>query len=238
MNKRRTMLLGGILALLSIFAVACGQEESKSKFESTEYRIFANETKDKLNIEEPHYIHSLDTSIVTAQIGESGDIIITSIGQGNTAVYVGDSVGLSNSARIQLSVGTSGKIDDIRINEFDGRRVVPTVKQAVIISGTVGSPISPREINLQMNGTHFIVTYDMEVTSWIKNMSIGLSAKISDIIVVDNPDHPHELYIEVSGTPLSASSEVFDITIPGENAGRGWDVYVIHRDNAKFDIVQ
>jgi hypothetical protein len=202
-------------------------------FESFEYRIFAVETKDKLNIENPQYIHTHDPTVVDALINVSGDIVITSLKQGNTTVYVGDTGGLSNSARIHLSVDSSGKFIEINIHEFDSRSVKAIIKQSVNITGTSGSNIIPKEIILMMDNTHFIVDEDMDVSSWITNLPPGLNAIIS---FIQGGPHPHEVYIEVSGIPSVLSSDIIKIIIPGVNAGSGWDVFVENNPNAKFNI--
>jgi len=230
MNKGKLVFSGIGLVLLLMMLTVCEQEPV---FESSEYRISADRTSEELNIEDPQHIHSTNEAVATARI-DAGEIIIVSVGQGGTTVYIGDSVGLSNSARIEVNVDAAGKIQT-QIQKFDGSKVTVTVKENVVISGTVGSAITSKEIYLMMDGTDFIATTNgMDASSWIDNLPAGLSASIS---YVQSGEHPHEVKITVSGTPQSASSESVKITIPAANSARGWDVYIGTQSKAKFEIL-
>lgn len=233
--KTKKWLFSGIMSILFIIMLAACEQEQEPEFVSSDFIIPAGETKDILNIEEPRYILSNNTAVVTARIEENGDIIITSKGRGNTTVYIGDVIGFSNSARIETGVDETGKIN-AQITKFDGRAVVPVITRNVTIDGKVGEEISPKTVVLMIDNTHFKVDFDLDVSSWIVNLPTGLSAILTDIIVVDNPDYPHQIEITVSGTPLSASSEEIKITLPAANAGNSWDVYFRIRPGAKFDI--
>jgi hypothetical protein len=233
--ENRKMAFGKIgVALFLVMFTMCGQDpEDEPEFKPSEYRIRANETAETLNIEEPRYIHSSNAAVVTARI-VSGDIIITSTGRGGTSVFVGDSAGLSNSARIDADVDAAGNIK-VQIQKFDGHSVRAVIKQGVTINGSVGNEISQKQITLMMDGTDFIAEEDTDASSWIINLPPGLSAIIS---YVQAGDHPHEVYITVSGTPQSAYSEALQITIPAANSARNWDVYVETRADAIFAITE
>ena len=230
--RNRKMAFGAIsAALFLLMFTMCEQEPTDGPdFKSSEYIISAEETVQILNIDDPQHVHSSNNAVVTVKI-EASDIIIVSAGQGRAQVFVGDGAGLSNSARIDAEVDAAGNIKT-QIQKFDGNSVRAVVKQGVVISGSAGNPIPQRQIRLMMDGTHFIATEDMDASSWI-NLPAGLSASIS---YVQAGDRPHEVYIAVSGTPLSASSETLKVTIPAANSGRSWDVFVESRDDTKFDI--
>ena len=229
---KKNNLFTCILFILLILFSACDEQP---KFIISEYRISADETGDILNIEEPQYILSENTFIITA-LFDNRDIIITSVREGRTNVIIGDKIGFSNQARIQILVENTGRIVIENITKFDGKLLIPNIKNTVTINGTAGNEISRTRIDLQMNGTHFIVAYDMDVTSWFINLPSGLTAVIFDIFAT-NPGYPNEVSINISGTPLSASYEVIRITVPAENAGRNQDVYFNTRADAVFNII-
>jgi len=229
---RKINSISGFLFVLFILFTAC---DDQPQFKISEYRISADETEDILNIEEPQYILSENTLIIKA-VFDNGDIVITSVREGRTNVTIGDKIGFSNQARIQILVKKTGRIIIEEITKFDGRLLIPNIKNAVTINGSVGNEITQTRIDLQMNGTHFIVTEDIDVTSWFINIPAGLTAVIFDIFAT-NPGYPNEVSIYISGTPLSASSEVIRITVPAENAGRNQDVYFNTRADAVFNVV-
>ena len=228
---RKINLISGFLYVLFILFTACDEQP---QFKISEYRISADETGDVLNIEDPQYILSENPLIIKA-VFDNGDIVITSVREGRTNVIIGDKIGFSNQARIQILVENTGRIIIEVITKFDGKLLIPNIKNAVTINGVTGNEIPQTRIDLQMNGTHFIVTYDMDVTSWFINIPVGLTAVIFDIFAT-NPGYPNEVSIYISGTPLSASSEVIRITVPAENAGRNQDVYFNTRSDAVFNV--
>ena len=218
-----------IIIILSFLLILSACDE----FISSEYRISSEQTLELLNVKEPKLINSSNKSVATAMI-ESGGIVITSVAQGYTEVFVSDSpAGLSNSARIQVNVDDTGKIR-VKIYPFDESNQIKVIfKQNVTIEGTVGIDISPSVIYLMLDGTHFIADEDMDASSWITNLPSGLSAVIS---YVQDAEFPHEVKITVSGIPQASCSELITITIPKDNTPTGWDIYVESRSGAQFDI--
>jgi hypothetical protein len=226
--KNRKMAVSGTIMILFVFLLLTVCEP----FESSEYRIPADQTLEILNIDDPQYIHSSKTSVAKARI-ESGGIIISSVGHGGTVVFVSDSSGLSNSALIITDVANNGKIT-VKIRRFDeSTRIRAVVKENVSIEGVVGNAISPSLVYLLMDNTHFIADYDMDASSWITNLPLGLSGIIT---YVQGGEFPHEVKITVSGTPQSAYSSPLAITIPKENTPTGWEIYVETRTGAQFAI--
>jgi len=233
--KNTKILLNGFLFILSLIICTC--DDFSEIFETSEYRILSGKTLEILNIDNPRYVFSENKDVAVIQI-ENGDIVITSTGKGRTNVYIGDIVGLSNQARIMFYVEGTGKIVIEEITVFNGKAVNPNIKYAVTVNGIVGNEITQTRVDLQMNGTHFIVTLDMDVTSWFTNLPAGLSAQIFEIFAFDPSNGPNEVYINISGTPLSASSEEIKITVPGANSGRTWEVYFNTRADARFNITK
>jgi len=232
---KKNNFLFSVIALILLIISACDDQSPQEIFNASEYRIKYEETLEILNIENPQHVHSVNIGVVIVKI-ENGDIIITSVGEGRTDVYIGDSIGLSNQARINISVDGTGRIIVETIMKYDGRAVNPNIKYAVTINGSVGSEITQTRIDLQMNGTHFIVTEDMDVTSWFINLPSGLSARIFDIFASNPERGPNEVYILIFGIPLSTSSDIIKIIVPRINAGRNWDVYFNTRYDAIYNI--
>jgi len=235
MKRKKVLFFGIVLVVLSILIFAC--DEQQEKFETSEYRIMSGESVEILNIENPQYVYSENNKIAVVRI-ENDDIIIASTGKGRTNVYIGDKIGFSNNARIMLYVEGTGRINIEEITRFDGKAVNPNIKYAVTVNGTAGIEITQTRIDLQMNGTHFIVIQDMDVTSWFVNLPAGLSAKIFDIFASDPSVGPNEVSIYIYGTPLADSSEEIQIILPGANSGRLWDVYFNARSDARFNIAK
>ena len=219
--------------LISILLLWASCDE-QPLFVPAEFRISAEDTEGVLNLI-PQFILSDNTSVAIADIN-NGNIVITSAGEGRTTVRFGDKIGFSNQASIRLFVDETGKIKIEEIKEFDGRAVNPNIKYAVTINGVTNSEILKKRIDLQMNGTHFIVTEDMDVTSWFVNLPKGLTAEIFETFASNPERGPNEVYIYISGIPQSVSSDVIRIIVPGINTGRGWDVYFSIRSDALFDI--
>jgi len=226
-----------VFLIAVLFVSACDNNSHPEVFEMSEYIIVSEETLDTLNIEYPEYVHSDNKNIADITIRKD-DIIITSTGKGRTNVYIGDKIGLCNCAVIIIYVDGNGNINVEDINRYDGKAVNPNIKYAVTINGIVGNEIAQTRIDLQMDGTHFIVTENMDVTSWFINLPTGLKAKIFEIFATDPIRGPNEVYIQITGTPLSLSSEEIKITVPGANVGRNWDVYFNTRSDARYNIIE
>ena len=234
MKKGNVFLL---IIILTLLFSSCEQEQEyeHEQFITSEYKIISDTFFDVLNIENPQYIKSENITVAIVEF-DNKDIIITSIGQGKTDILIGDKIGLSNQARISIFIDTTGQIIIENVDKFDGRAVTPNIKNAVKISGITESEITQTRIDLQMNGTHFIVDYDMDVTSWFTNIPSGLSAHVFDMFASNPERGPNEVYIIISGTPKTKSTEVINITVPSVNTGRGWDVHFNTRENAVFNI--
>ncbi|MCL2442502.1 MAG: hypothetical protein FWD13_03455 [Treponema sp.] len=233
MNKINFKIISIILVVFLLLFSAC---DTLWQFTASEYEILIEDSLEILNIENPMYVHSDNINIATVVI-EDDRILITSVGFGGVTISIGDRIGLSNRARIFAFVDEKGKINIEEITKFDGRAVNPNIKNAITINGNVGTEITPVRIDLQMNGTHFVVTEEMDVISWFINIPSGLSAVVFDVFAT-NPGFPNEVYILISGTPLAVNSDIIKITVPGENAGRTWDVYFNTRDDARFNITE
>lgn len=220
--------------LLALLLAACQQApDPVPAFESAEYIIPAAEAAEKLDIE-PRYVHSEDNRVVEAKLDE-GNIVITSKGAGHTAVLAGDAAGLSNSARIEITVNPSGAITPV-IRPFTGAKVRAVVKGAVRIEGTVGTPVEPALIRLMMDNSDFTgVEVGADASAWITNLPPGLRAEITN---VQSGEHPHEVDLTLSGSPQSESSAPLAIAIPAENSANGWAVYAESRDDACFAITR
>jgi len=236
MSITKYLLSGIVLFIMSMGITVCDEQELEI-FKASEFRITSDETLDILNIEYPQYVYTANKDIIDI-ILQNGDIILTSVSKGRTEVYIGDSIGLSNRARIIIYVDGTGKINIEGINKYDGKGVNANIKYAVTVNGIIGNEIAQTRIDLQMNGTHFIVTNNMDVTSWFKNIPSGLTAKIFEMFASDPAIGPNEVYIQFSGVPLSASSEEIIIVVPGSNAGRNWDVYFNTRSDARYNIIE
>ena len=243
----KNRLLNGLITCIILFsAMACDNnvKSPDSDFESQIYTITAGDIYTQLNINSPKYIDSKDRSIATAAFNANGDIEISSVKNGSTSVYVGDSVGLRNSAIMDVNVDASGKISIQKTTKYPSSGSGGVIKvlffgDGAVIGGTVGNEITPQTIGLRMDGTYFTdCNIGDNANAWITNLPQGLSAEIT-VLWGKEPERPRELDIEISGTPTVVCADVpISVTIPGEYAagGGGWDIYVAINTGVKFNI--
>jgi hypothetical protein len=179
----------------------------------------------------PLLVESSDEKVVKVEL-TNDTLVITSVGRGSATVMVSDWRCKDNAARIEAQVSETGSIT-AGVYPFEGNLRKAIVKEPVTIDGSIGVEITPRNVKLMMDGVDFIEIDDTTVSTWINNLSAGLTARVGDI---QAGEHIHEVTLIVSGTPTEASAEPLSITISAENTPIKVPVNVDPNPNAKFAI--
>lgn len=108
------------------------------------------------------------------------------------------------------------------------------VADDVTISGITDAALKEQDVKLTLTGDNFnAIAKDADVTTWLKNMPKGLTAKVK----ADVAAGATEMTITVSGTPMQATAEFVWIELPANVLQKTNYAMTIASNNLIYEIV-
>lgn len=108
------------------------------------------------------------------------------------------------------------------------------VADDVTISGITDAALKEQDVKLTLTGDNFnAIAKDADVTTWLKNMPKGLTAKVK----ADVAAGATEMTITVSGTPMQATAEFVWIELPANVLQKTNYAMTVASNNLIYEIV-
>ena len=108
------------------------------------------------------------------------------------------------------------------------------VADDVTISGITDAALKEQDVKLTLTGDNFnAIAKDADVTTWLKNMPKGLTAKVK----ADVAAGATEMTITISGTPMQATAEFVWIELPANVLQKTNYAMTIASNNLIYEIV-
>jgi hypothetical protein len=129
--------------------------------------------------------------------------------------------------------------DDSRFAEDDAQWVRSAATR--IIGGTLGSQITPRDLNINLIGVSIQVPLrnGADISDWFLNMPIGLKATAHALdaearYAADTGDT--RVIVTIDGTPEQTINQPIKIRVPYEVTNRSWDFHIPPNEDYRFEV--